>query len=83
LQEIQKALGVDSAQLFADVAAKPALRPEASGVPAPPQTLVGSPPSLETVRLVRVFSALRNRVLRDIVINLVEMLAAAEFEGDD
>jgi transcriptional regulator with XRE-family HTH domain len=78
----QKALGVDSAFLFADVAVAPTHRRGGARDSANLPTLLGSPPTLEAVRLVRGFTAIRNRVLRDIVVDLVETLAAAGVENE-
>jgi transcriptional regulator with XRE-family HTH domain len=82
LQEITKALEVDSAYLFAEVAVAPPKPRGGSREPPTLQALLGSPPSLETVRLVRGFAVIRNRALREIVIKLVETLAALGVESD-
>ncbi len=82
LLDITKALRVDSAYLFADLAAAPSRGRGGSREPASLQSLLGSPPSLEAVRLVCGFANIRNRALRDIVVKLVETLATTGSEDD-
>jgi transcriptional regulator with XRE-family HTH domain len=82
LMELTKILSVNAAFFFADSGPS-----EPSGETGMKETLglqsiLGSTPSLETLRLIRAFAGIENRSFREVVVKLVETMAKTESEGN-
>jgi transcriptional regulator with XRE-family HTH domain len=82
LMELTKILGVNAAFFFAD--SEPDEPSGATGLKETPwsQSMLGSTPSLETLRLIRAFASIKNRAFREVIVKLVETLAKKESGGN-
>jgi transcriptional regulator with XRE-family HTH domain len=82
LIELTKILGVNAAFFFAD--SEPNESNGATGSKATlwSQSILGSTPSLETLRLIRAFTSIKNRAFREAIVKLVETMAKTESEGN-
>ena len=82
LLELTKILGVNAAFFFAD--SEPDEPSGATGLQETPwsQSILGSTPSLETLRLIRAFASIKNRTFREVIVKLVETLAKTENGGN-
>jgi transcriptional regulator with XRE-family HTH domain len=79
LIDLAEILGVNAASFFAD--AEPINvddSAESDETPPSGSSILGSPPSLEVMRLISAFARIDNRALRAVVVKLVETLAAPE-----
>lgn len=82
LMELTKILGVNAAFFFANSESnKPS---GVTGLEATlwSQSILGSTPSLETLRLVRAFASIKNRAFREVIVKLVETMAKTESGGN-
>jgi transcriptional regulator with XRE-family HTH domain len=80
LMELTKILGVNVAFFFAD--SEPNEPRGETGLKETLgfQSILGSTPSLETLRLIRAFAGIENRAFREVVVKLVETMAKTESE---
>jgi transcriptional regulator with XRE-family HTH domain len=78
LMELTKALGVNAAFFFADSESnEPSDETGFKHTPGS-QSILGSTPSLETLRLIRAFGSIKNRAFREVIVKLVETMAKTE-----
>jgi transcriptional regulator with XRE-family HTH domain len=80
LMELTKILGVNAAFFFAD--SEPNEPSGEIGLQATSQSILGSTPSLETLRLIRAFAGIKNRAFREVIVKLVETMAKTENGGN-
>ena len=73
LMKLTKILGVNAAFFFAD--SEPNEPSGEIGLQATSQSILGSTPSLETLRLIRAFASIKNRGFRNMIVKLVETMA--------
>jgi transcriptional regulator with XRE-family HTH domain len=78
LMELTKILGVNAAFFFAD--SEPNEPSGETGLKATQwsEYVLGSTPSLETLRLIRAFTGIKNRAFREVIVKLVETMAKTE-----
>jgi len=78
LTELTKILGVNAAFFFAD--SEPNEPSGETGLKATlwTQSVLGSMPSLETLRLIRAFASIKNRAFREVIVKLAETMAKTE-----
>jgi Helix-turn-helix len=78
LMELTKILGVNAAFFFAD--SEPNEPNGDTGLNATQWSryVLGSTPSLETLRLIRAFAGIKNRAFREVIVKLVETMAKTE-----
>ena len=82
LMELTKILGVNAAFFFADSEPNEPSGETGSKETLWSQSILGSTPSLETLRLIRAFASIKNRAFREVIVKLVETLAKTESEGN-
>jgi transcriptional regulator with XRE-family HTH domain len=78
LTELTKILGVNAAFFFAD--SEPNEPSGEAGLKATlwMESVLGSTPSLETLRLIRAFASIKNRAFREVIVELAEKMAKTE-----
>ena len=78
LLELTKILGVNSAFFFADSEPNETIGEAGWIETLSSQSILGSTPSLEALRLIRAFSGIPNRAFREVIVKLVETMAKTE-----
>jgi transcriptional regulator with XRE-family HTH domain len=82
LMELTKILGVNAAFFFADSEPNEPSGETGSKATLWSQSVLGSTPSLETLRLIRAFGSIKNRAFREVIVKLVETMAKTENGGN-
>jgi transcriptional regulator with XRE-family HTH domain len=80
LLELTKILGVNAAFFFADSEPNEPVGEAGLLETLSSQSILGSTPSLETLRLIRAFAGIENRAFREVTVKLVETMANTESE---
>jgi transcriptional regulator with XRE-family HTH domain len=78
LMELTIILGVNAAFFFADSEPNEPIGEAGSIETLSSQSIPGSTPSLETLRLIRAFAGIKNRAFREVIVKLVETMAKTE-----
>ena len=78
LMELTKILGVNAAFFFADSEPNEPIGEAELIETLSSQSILGSTPSLETLRLIRAFAGIKNRAFREVIVKLVETMAQTE-----
>jgi transcriptional regulator with XRE-family HTH domain len=82
LMELTKVLSVNAAFFFADSEPNEPSGETELKEPLWSQSILGSTPSLETLRLIRAFASIKNRAFREVIVKLVETMAKREMNGN-